>query len=231
MKKIIIAGLFLLLPGILSAQVLISLIFGDKLNGENLEFGLDVGINYASLTQLTPSTRGIIGLNLGMTFLVKFSEDLLLNPVLYYVFPCGSGKLDPYSVGEPSLDPLLQGTTVKRVLNGFSLPVTLRYRLFGHTFIELGPQMNLTTSAKDTFTGSIKEEEDFTYRFDIKDRYRKFDTGITAGIAQRFKEEKGITLKLRYYYGFRDLSLDPAATGQHNSVIYFSVSVPVGATE
>jgi len=41
----------------------------------------------------------------------------------------------------------------------------------------------------------------------------------------------GIILKMRYYYGFRDLSPDPAAPEQHSSYFYFSVSIPVGAVD
>lgn len=43
MKKIILSGVLLLVINSGFSQVLISLVFGDKLNSGNIEFGLDGG--------------------------------------------------------------------------------------------------------------------------------------------------------------------------------------------
>ena len=49
MKKTLLIIFFLLLSETANAQVLISLLFGDKLNTGQIEFGLDGGVNLVTL--------------------------------------------------------------------------------------------------------------------------------------------------------------------------------------
>ena len=49
MKKSVVIIVLLLFGYQANSQVLISLLFGDKLNSENIEFGLEGGFIFASL--------------------------------------------------------------------------------------------------------------------------------------------------------------------------------------
>ena len=46
-KKYYILMLFIFCASVLHGQVLMSILFGDKLNSDGLEFGLDTGANWS----------------------------------------------------------------------------------------------------------------------------------------------------------------------------------------
>ena len=52
MKKYIISIFFLFFIYNLQSQVLIALLLGDKLNNGKMEFGLDGGLNFSSISEL-----------------------------------------------------------------------------------------------------------------------------------------------------------------------------------
>ena len=65
-KTLLILGLlFLGLQG--QSQVLISIIFGDKLNSPNLEFGLEGGVNWSQISGFE-SGKSLSTFNLGFYF-------------------------------------------------------------------------------------------------------------------------------------------------------------------
>ena len=49
------------------SQVLLSILFGDKLNSEGLEFGLEGGFNWSDISQLEANKR-LSSFNLGFYF-------------------------------------------------------------------------------------------------------------------------------------------------------------------
>lgn len=57
------------------SQVLISLIFGDKLNSPFLEFGLDGGMNFSEISGLESSGTNV-GFNLGFYFDIRSKKIL-----------------------------------------------------------------------------------------------------------------------------------------------------------
>lgn len=75
MKKslLLLFALFCLAPA--HSQVLISLIFGDKLNSPFLEFGLEGGANFSTITDLNTSGTNP-GFNLG--FILMFATRKIL---------------------------------------------------------------------------------------------------------------------------------------------------------
>ena len=56
-----------------NSQVVISLLFGDKLNSESVKFGLDGGINYSNLSNANSSDNQS-GFNLGFYFDIQLKE-------------------------------------------------------------------------------------------------------------------------------------------------------------
>lgn len=227
LKKATFFITFLLIAHTASSQILIALIFGDKLNSEKLEFGLNIGANYSDIKNVAHSSNQR-GLNMGMTFNYKFSKNFHLNPALYFAYPMGARGLNIYQTPDSSLSHIIEKATLDRELSYFSLPVTLRYRLFGNTYLEAGPQISLLKKAHDIFKIEIENEGELTYKVNLRDQYKLFDFGITGGITHKLREQNGVSLTLRYYYGLVDISKDPTKSNQHNSVFYFSCGIPIG---
>lgn len=230
LKRILITLLLVILVKLSFSQVLIALVFGDKLNNDRLEFGLNIGINSSSITNIDHSKMQY-GLNLGLNFIYKFNDRFIMNPSLYFSYPLGAMELTPYETADSNLNELLTNATLKRKLSYFSLPITFGYRVFGLTYIELGPQFGLNTSAEDVFTLSMFGDDEMVYTSDIKDDYKCLDAGFTIGITQKLREKNGVSLKLRYYYGFVDISKNSDQPNQHNSSIYFSAGIPIGGNK
>lgn len=226
MKKILILGiLVLLIAPTLKSQILIALVFGDKLNNEKLEFGLNVGLNSSTISN-ADANKYHNGLNLGLNFIYKFSENWHVNPSLYFSYPMGARDLPIYEISDTNLNKVLERGIMERELSYFSLPVTLRYKMFGLTYFDFGPQFSLNTNAEDIFSISIDDEGSLKHSENVRKDHKLFDVGITAGFTQKLRSENGVSLKLRYYYGLLDVT--KSDTKQYNSVIYFSVGVPIG---
>ncbi|MBS2101124.1 porin family protein [Carboxylicivirga linearis] len=224
LKKTLFLLLFLLSYQIVSSQVLIAFLFGDKLNADNMEFGIDVGLNRSSIINLEPSQHSY-SLHLGITYAYHFNEKLHINPSLYYSFPMGAEGVSIYETPDTNLNAILKGAKVERNLSYISIPVLLRYKLFKLTFLDFGLQGNFLTKAEDVFTVSLFNDNDITYNADIKEQYETFDGGLVIGFSQRLKKEKGVTLALHYYNSISSIS---KADNQYNSVFYFNVGIPIG---
>ncbi len=70
------------------SQILISLLFGDKLNNEKLEFGLNVSGNFTTQSNIEGSKFGR-GLAIGLFFDFKMSDHLVLASSLLFNSPKG----------------------------------------------------------------------------------------------------------------------------------------------
>ena len=75
-KKLFILTLLIFTFHLGQSQVLISLIFGDKLNSDKIEFGLDVGANYSTMSGFE-SGRSLPSFNLGFYFDFLISTEQL----------------------------------------------------------------------------------------------------------------------------------------------------------
>jgi hypothetical protein len=230
MKKTLLIGIFFLIANAVSAQVLIALFFGDKLTNEKLEFGLNVGVNRSSIINLDTSGPGL-GLNIGMSFLYKFNDRWQLNPMVYYSFPMGAKGVNLYETKDQDLNEVLESATIQRKIAAFSLPVTLRYRLFNLTYLDAGPQFNWLTKSKDVFTASVFEKDDLIFISDVSDQYKKIDVGMALGIAQKIKQTGGVTITARYYNSLFSMSKDTQSPRQYNSIVYLGVTIPFGKME
>src|SRR6478736_401464 len=65
--------LFMLAAHVTHGQVLISLVFGDKLNSNKVEFGLDGGVSVSQLSGL-PASKPRTAFNLGFYFDIKLRD-------------------------------------------------------------------------------------------------------------------------------------------------------------
>jgi len=60
------------------SQILISLLLGDKLNSDNLEFGIEGGFNRSYLSGI-PEAEGLNNFHLGFYFDIRIKNEWFLN--------------------------------------------------------------------------------------------------------------------------------------------------------
>jgi hypothetical protein len=238
MKMIILRKLFvsitvlLLISQVGQSQVLISLLFGDKLNSPTLKFGLDGGVNFSTLSNTSPS-KYHTGFDLGFyfDFLLKKEKNWYIHTGVLVKSPLGADGLSTYSLNNKELDSLFQNGSVSRQLRYFNVPVLVRYKFKCQLFVELGPVISLLYKANDVFTADVNHKEDLSYKNDILDNCNRIDVGGEAGIGYNMPVMNGMNLGFRYYYGFIDLIKDNPDKPQYNSSFYLYVSIPIGAGE
>jgi len=209
-----------------NSQVLISLLLGDKLNSDKLEFGLDGGINYLNMSN-SPGDKYLFDWNLGFYFDFKIKPKLFIHTGVIVKSKMGTAGIAPYSLNNPYLDSAFVGGTVDRKLNYFNVPVLLRYRFIDYFHIEGGIQLGLRYKSYDYFSNEIYNEDDLTFKNYIEENYTLLDAGGVVGLGYKLKHGQGITIGVRYYYGFVDV--DKVSSGsQCNSAFYINGSIPIG---
>lgn len=208
-----------------SSQVLISILFGEKLNTGQLEFGLVISPSFCSVTNTGSSYKSALGL--GIYFNWKLSDRWYFHPEGTAKGAFGGKKITPYPTGDKVIDSLYAGGNISRNFTALSLPLLIRYRIAGLFFAEAGPQADLMISKKDVFMAKA-DGNDITYTRNVKDDYTLLDLAWATGLEYRFKEKASMAVSVRYLYGLTNI----AKTGpgnQHNSVWSINVFIPIGA--
>ncbi len=223
-----IALLVLMLAGYSShAQVLISLLLGDKLNSGKIEFGLDGGVNY-------PSIRGLEGgearsmFNIGFYFDIKLKDSAwMVHTGVLVKSTMGESNLPVYTLGDPDLDNVFAGGQVKTKINYFNVPIMMKYKFNKRIYAEAGIMPSLRAKAYDVFTAD--NNGDLEYRLETGDKYHRLDFGLIGGVGYRLMGGNGMNLGVRYYLGLVDITIDDTTPDQYNSSLYLSVGIPIGA--
>lgn len=225
MKKA--AGILLLvcLCNATQAQILIAILFGDKLNSDKLEFGLVVSPGLTDISGIGGSYK--TGLNLGLYFTYKVNDRWFLHPELIAKGSFGAKDLAPYPTGSDSLDRLFAGGSVERRVQSFSMPLMVHYRVTGRWFAEAGVQADLALKAKDEFMTQVAGDP-LSYTKTVTDKFNRLDFGVTAGMMYKFKTDKGMGVGMRYFYGLTDVLKDVSGV-QANSAWLLNVWIPIGS--
>src|SRR5579863_290342 len=219
---------FILLTQSAHAQVIISLLFGDKLNSGKVEFGLDGGVNFSSLTG-NPGSNARTGFNLGFYFDIKTNGNWMIHTGVIVKSTMGARGLQPYALNNITLDSIFQTGQVERTLGYFNVPVEMKYMFPNRLYVEGGFMMGLMISAHDEFQQKIVTTNDLTYVLNIRDHLHRFDIGPIAGLGYRLMSGYGLNLGVRYYYGLLNISSDNMFPAQYNRSLYVVIGIPVGA--
>lgn len=217
--------LVLLAQHCLFGQVLISLIFGDKLNSDKIEFGLEGGAVFTTLTDI-PDAENRIAFDLGFYFNIRLKERLFLGTGVLVKSPMGVDGIAPYPTGDSGLDLLLEDGAVLRKLGYFNVPAMLHYRFKSKLFAEGGVQLGLLNKAVDEFYADVNGGE-LLFERDVKSVMAKFDMGLVAGMGYRLMEGKSLQLGVRYYEGLLDVMKE--TDGVRNRALYLFARLPIGA--
>ncbi len=210
-------------------QVLISLIFGDKLNSGKIEFGLEGGLSVSGLKGAPGEAKNRTGLNLGFYFDIKTKNPAwMVSTGVVVKGPMGAQGLPVYPLQNPDLDQAFKGGSVTTQLGYFYVPVTMKYSLKSRIFVKGGFQLGLINKAIDEFSKTVEQEDDLTYRLSRKGDFHPIDAGLAAGIGYRLIKGYGMNIDISYYYGLLDATVSDASPDLFNRALYVNVGIPIG---
>jgi len=210
------------------SQVLISILLGDKLNSDKLEFGLDGGLNFSNIKGL-PNSDKLMGFNLGFYFDIKLKNpSWMLNTGVIVKSPMGADNLPVYSLNDPVLNNAFAGGSVSRKLRYFNVPIMMKHIFDNHIYVKGGAQLGLRSKAFDEFSNQVIDKEDLKYKLNIKNTIHPLDAGLAFGLGYRLMGGNGMNIGLQYYLGFVDIVIDNASPRQYNRSLYITAGIPIG---
>lgn len=228
MKKLLIA-IALLTSLAAQSQVLIALVFGDKLNSPNVEFGLELGPTYSYLDGFDDG-QWANSLFIGPSFNIRLNDRWWIHPAVQVVSSVGVKNLDPYPIGDPEFDDVIQQFTVERRINYIAVPLMVRYAITPHWMLQAGFEPALRTKAFDQFTADI--EAGASLDVDISDQFNRIDARILGGLAYRFNvDHAALWISLKYAYGLSNIPDPNSEMTSRMQYWQLSFEVPVGAAQ
>lgn len=233
MKKYFLIIILLVAGTVAQSQVLISLLLGDKLNSDALEFGLEGGINWTNISGM--ETKNFARKwNLGFYFDIRMKNQWFLYTGVLVKSNFGVDKLtdnDLISLNATNYNNLdtipLEGDYSQKI-SSFMVPVLIKYKFKNNMYVELGPQFSLMYKSWVEFKSDIEGRDVFVKEFN-KEKINKLDAGIMVGLGYTLFKGTGWTLGAKYYYGFVDVYKD--ISGTKNSSFFLKINIPIGAGE
>lgn len=212
-------------------QVLLGILFGDKIATERFRIGLNIGLNISGLSG-HEDTSTKLGFLLGLTAEWKIANHIYLQPELLPFYRAGAAHLPP---GTSGLPPLLPDSLrdSQRKLSYFAIPVLAKYAFAGNrVHLGVGPQIGFLTSASDRFEGRTEGRRTNT-EVDIKDQLNSFDAGVSFQLELKIGPSPfSPSLSARYYLGLTDTIKDnPSEDSVRNGIFSIFGSVPIGGKD
>ena len=227
MVRISAFSFFLLFPVALNAQVLITILLGDALNTDKIEFGLIGGMNRSYINTISEA-KGLNNFNLGFYFHILMKKNSYFSTGVLVKSNVGATGMPVYSMGDANFDAIFQDGTLTKKISCFYVPILFHQRFNNNRwYIEAGPQLGLIHKPVDIFeTSTLGGDAKFT--LEVKDAYKSIDAGLLGGVGYKFKKEiKSVAVGINYYYGLVDVSDNPDIKIK-NSAIYFYIKIPIG---
>lgn len=208
------------------SQVLITLLLGDKLNSDKIEFGLDGGFNWSNISNLESSDR-LRAFNLGFYFDIKMKEQLFLSTGVLVKSTVGNDELTSDDLSLIAPDMVIEEGTYSQRLSYFHVPIALKYRFKNNFYFKAGGQLGLLNRARLSFEAE-EDKTEISKETDNIDLYKRIDAGLIAGIGYKLKQGTGMNIGLKYYYGLANIYKSDALSGT-NDGIYLKIDIPIGA--
>lgn len=209
------------------SQVLISLLFGEALNSDKIEFGLTGGYNRSYINDIEDA-EGLNNFNLGFYFHINMKGNSYLSTGVLVKSTVGASGMQTYPIGDDSFDQIFQGAELIKKINYFHVPIMYHQRFQNRWYLEGGIQPALRSKAKDVFELNDFDGE-LSYTRDTRDEYKRLDFGLIGGVGYKWKKEiKSLATGINYYYGLVNVSNLPGTTIK-NSSFYLYARIPIGA--
>lgn len=232
MKKHITLLIFIFFIGFQGhSQVLISLIFGDKLNSEHIEFGLEGGVNFSSLDGISSDSKSNFNLGFYFDFDINKNPRWKFNTGVIVKSTMGAEDIAIYSLDNEDLDEAFAGGSIQRKINYFNVPLVIKRQISSGFYVGLGTMLGLRSKATDIFTKKVEEDDDLTYKLDIKDNITTIDAGILVNLNYKLGKTNGMNLFAKYYYGLVNVNSNDAMGKHYNRSFYLGVGIPIGGKQ
>ncbi|MBN3581484.1 PorT family protein [Algoriphagus aestuarii] len=187
----------------LHAQVIMSLIFGDKLNNESNLFGIHVDVSSNHISDFEPS-KSLSTFNLGLFFTHRWENSWELNVDMLAKYRRGAKGLSPYVLEDPTLTAQFAEADLERRINYLSVPVTFRYHVKNGFFGEFGPQISYRLKARDIFE-TTTPDGNLELEVDVRDQVQKFDFSLVFGLGTYLGKDQVNAFGIRYHAGLTDV--------------------------
>lgn len=225
-KNVVLLILLATFSVTVNAQVLITLLLGDALNTDKIEFGLSGGMTHSYISTIENSD-GMNTFDLGFYFHFLMKNNSYLSTGVHVKSNMGATGMPVYSMNDPNFDEIYKDGTLTKKIPGFYVPILFHQRFHQRWYIEAGPQLGLIHKPVDIFEAS-KLDGDLTFKLDVKEQYKHIDAGLLGGVGYKFrKKPKSLSAGISYYYGLVDVSLNPDYKIK-NSAFYFFLKIPIG---
>ena len=226
MKKIVfVLFISFMANSFLQGQVLLTIIFGDKLNSPTTEFGLNAGVSLSSLTGFDNSTHSN-NLAMGMFFTWKFHERYQFQPELYFSFKGGAENMPPFFIDDPGVELPIDQMDISRKTNYLSLPLLFKVKMVNQFRFIIGPQFSLMSSNTDYMRYKVDKKKDLVARQKDRSEVGAMDIGISTGIGYKLGKGEGVSIEAKYYLGLLDTSARPDINSK-NRMIILQAGIPI----
>jgi len=226
-KKLFLLAISILLTcTYANAQVLIGLLFGDKLNSPRTEFGLNLNLNHCNISDISnPEYKRALGF--GLFFDFKITDNWVFGSSLFFLSPKGvenfnkSESFYGYFADSSFID-----ATTTRKMNYFEIPLFMKYQLKSGFGLAAGFNVGLQTSSSDIIINSVYEGTS-GYKADVKDNFNLFHLEAMAGLHYHFRGDPGAQIRLNYLYGLTNVYKDESGREGFSRIIQIGVTIPM----
>ncbi len=235
-KVSLIAMILMSSMQLMQGQVLLSILFGDKLNSEKLEFGVNAGFNLTTIRGISEA-KGQNNWELGFYFdiLLKEKSPWYIATGVYVKSNVGGRNVPLDYPGNRAInDSVYNGFvsakgSVEKQFNTFYVPINLRYLTKSGIFIEGGVQIGLVFKTRDIYTANV---DDYKLEYKVikgavnNGLYKWFDGGLDVGIG--YKTKKCWKIGIWYYTGLSNIYKNDLGFKAYNSSVYVLATIPIG---
>lgn len=220
--------LFLMLFSLhVQSQVLLSLIFGDKLNADGLEFGLEGGVNFSSISKLE-GNKPLSKFNLGFYFDIRLKNQWNLYTGVLVKSKLGDNDLSQNDLDFLEITPEPEAGRYSQNAEYFLIPALIKYHFKNRIYAEAGPQIGYMRKAWVEFNSDVSGKEIRIKEFNT-DKLNRIDAGVAIGTGYRLLPKNGMTIGIRYYLGLANV-YKGYNNHKHNSW-FLKVNIPIGAAK
>lgn len=209
------------------SQILLTVLFGDKLNSDGLEFGLVGGFNFSNISELE-ANKPLTSFNLGFYFDFRLKNQWNIYTGVLVKAKLGDDRLTSDDLNFLGITPYDVEGSYSQKINYFIVPALLKYNFQNRMYLELGPQFGLMYKSWVEFN-SDEDNRDIKIKDFNSDQVNRLDAGFTLGTGYKLMPGSGMTIGLKYYYGLTNVY--KGVNGSNNSSFFLDLNLPIGANK
>ena len=225
MKKYLFIFTLIILSFTSNSQVLISLLLGDKLNSDGLEFGLEGGMNMTNINGFD-DTKMLGNFNLGFYFDIRMKDQWSLYTGVQVKSNFGMRDLSEGDLEFLEAEIEDEEGKYSQKISSFMVPFLAQYKFKNYFYVEAGPQLGLVYKGWVEFT-SDEDNRDIVIKDYNDDLLNWINAGVAVGTGYKLMKGEGWTVGVRYYQGLTNVF--KGRSGSIHNSLHFKVNIPIGA--